>query len=90
MLQADEYNHLLRRVVLSSGLVTTIAGNLSGTVGTNNFGHADGANTAASFYHPHCIAVDGNGTFAIVVRLMNENYKDVCACVYVASAIPTL
>lgn len=67
-LQADSYNHLLRRVNASSGLVTTLAGNTSGVVGSNNKGHADGSGTAASFYYPEGVAVDGAGSVAVVVR----------------------
>jgi len=50
-------NHLLRLVNLTGGLVTTLAGNVSGTVGSTNYGHADGQGTAASFYGPVGVAV---------------------------------
>ena len=49
--------------------MTTLAGSLTGSVGGNNYGHADGAGTVASFYWPEGIAMDSAGTFAIVVRL---------------------
>jgi len=68
--QADFGNHILRRVDLTSGLVTTLAGNVSGTVGSDNKGYADGQGSAASFYSPIGVAVDSAGTFAIVVRSM--------------------
>lgn len=48
--------------------VTTFAGNLSGTVGVNNFGHADGIGSAASFYYPTGVAVNAAGTIVIVAR----------------------
>ena len=67
-LQADSQNNLLRRVNLSSGLVTTLAGNTSGTVGMNNRGSANGVGTAASFFYPTGVCVDAAGTVAIVVR----------------------
>jgi len=38
--QGDQNNHLLRRVNLTSGQVTTVAGNLVG-IGNNNYGYAD-------------------------------------------------
>ena len=66
--QADYYNHLLRRVNVTSGLVTTLAGSLAGTVGLDNYGHADGVGAAASFYRPLGVAMDGAGTFVVVVR----------------------
>ena len=53
---------------LTSGLVTTLAGSLSGTIGTNNNGRADGFGTAASFNFPCGVAVDKAGRFAVVVR----------------------
>ena len=60
-LQADSNNHLLRRVNLTSGLVTTLAGNATR-------GRADGVGTAATFYSPGGVAVDAAGSTAIVVR----------------------
>ena len=63
--QADKYNHLLRRVNVTSGVVTTLAGGLGG----NNYGHADGAGPAASFFYPEGVAMDSAGSFAVVVRL---------------------
>lgn len=47
--------------------MSTVAGNTSGAVGTNNYGHSDGVATAASFYYPWDLAIDGAGTFAVVV-----------------------
>jgi len=49
--------------------VTTLAGSLSGTVGSTNYGHVDGQGTAATFYGPRGVAVDRVGLFAVVVRL---------------------
>ena len=51
---ADESNHLIRKIT-SSGVVTTFAG----TAGSS--GDADGTVTAASFYYPVGVAVDGSG-----------------------------
>lgn len=68
MLQTDQFNHLLRRVNLTSGLVTTVAGSLSGIPSTN-FGFADGIGTAARFYIPVDVAVYGAGSFAVVVSV---------------------
>lgn len=65
-LQADWCNHLLRRVDVTSGLVTTLAGSV---VGSNNYGHADGVGTAASFYYPYGVAMDAAGNSVIVVSI---------------------
>lgn len=48
--------------------MTTLAGSLAGTVGTNNYGRADGVGTAASFYGPLGVAVNAAGATAIIVR----------------------
>lgn len=53
---------------MTSGFVTTVAGSLSGTVGLDNSGTADGFRTAASFFRPMGVAVDTAWTFAIIVR----------------------
>ncbi len=56
---ADAGNHTIRRVVLSSRAVTTIAGT-AGMAGT-----ADGAGTAARFLGPTSIAADGAGNLYV-------------------------
>jgi sugar lactone lactonase YvrE len=50
---ADSNNHLIRKVVVSTGVVTTLAGSTQGAT--------DGAGTAAKFSTPYCIATDGTG-----------------------------
>lgn len=62
-LQADTSNNLLRRVDLVTGLVTTLAGSP-----TQSAGHADGLGSLATFNYPLCVAMDGAGSIAIVVR----------------------
>lgn len=63
----------------------TLAGSISGTVGSNNWGHADGVGTAASFRSPSGVSVNVAGTVAIVVSLTvavrARNCKD-CIEVY--------
>ena len=51
---ADSYNHTIRKIT-SGGLVTTFAG----TAGSP--GSADGTGSAARFYYPFGVAVDGSG-----------------------------
>lgn len=91
-LQADQSNNLLRRVNLANGLVTTLAGNVALSSGPpNNYGFSDGFGTAASFWNPTGVAVDGAGTFAVVVRsgakrqllsVMNAGDKGGLACAH--------
>lgn len=59
---ADYGNYLIRTVVISSRLVSTLAGaaGLSGT--------ADGIGTSALFNRPVGVALDAAGTFVLVVR----------------------
>lgn len=71
----DRGNNLIRRINLANGMVTTVAGSLSGTVGTlgsTNFGHSDGIGTAASFYHPCGLTMDAAATFVLIVSEEEE------------------
>jgi len=56
---ADTGNHTVRKVVVATGVVTTLAG-LGGTSGS-----ADGTGTAARFYGPEDVALDGTGTLYV-------------------------
>lgn len=49
---ADSTNHLIRKIVISSGTVSTVAG-------TGTSGSADLTGTSASFYNPSGITTDG-------------------------------
>lgn len=55
---ADTYNHLIRKVVLATGNVTTLAGN--GTAALT-----DGTGTKAQFYHPVSIVCDNQGNLFV-------------------------
>lgn len=61
---AEYGNHLIRRISLSTSLVTTLAGTFSVT------GTADGIGTAARFNVPLGVTIDAAGTFVVVVRCM--------------------
>ncbi len=52
---ADRSNHSIRKVVIATGLVTTLAGNGSG--------YADGTGTAATFDQPTGITTDGTNLY---------------------------
>ena len=60
--QAESGNEIIRLLVLSSGVVSTLAGQAGSTGSTNGIG------TNAKFYNPYCIALDAAATFAVVVR----------------------
>ena len=53
---ADRNNHLIRKIVISTGAVTTLAG-------TGSSGSADGTGTSASFNIPHGITTDGTNLY---------------------------
>ncbi len=55
---ADPSNHLIRRVDVTTGIISTIAG--SG--GTGSYSGDDVAATTASLYSPYGVAVDSAGT----------------------------
>jgi hypothetical protein len=54
---ADSLNHTIRKVVIATGAVTTLAGSSEG------WGFADGTGPAARFYSPHGITTDGTNLF---------------------------
>jgi hypothetical protein len=56
---ADVLNHSIRRIVVSTGVVTTLAG-LNGTSGT-----ADGTGTAARFNTPRALTTDGTNLYVV-------------------------
>ena len=61
--KSDNHNHIIRLLVLSSGVVTTFAGRLGVTV------FSDGIGTEATFNHPEGIAMRSDGKVALVVRV---------------------
>ena len=65
-MKADTNNHLIRHILLSSGVVSTLAGQ-AGSAGSTN-----GVGTNARFNNPRGIALDAAGTFAVVVRMVWE------------------
>jgi hypothetical protein len=54
---ADSFNHAIRKIIIATGAVSTIAG-MAGSVGT-----MDGTGTAARFYYPYGITTDGTSLY---------------------------
>ena len=60
-MQADG-NQVIRHIILSSGVVSTLAGQAGSS------GSTDGVGSNALFNGPAGLAMDAAGTFAVVVR----------------------
>ncbi len=52
----DYYNHRIRKVTVSTGIITTIAG-----TGTGSYSGDGGDATAATLYYPYALALDSSG-----------------------------
>ena len=53
---ADNHNHRIRKVTVSTGIITTIAG-----TGTFSYSGDNGAATSATLYSPMGVALDASG-----------------------------
>ena len=69
---ADTNNSALRKIVLASGAVTTVAGQ------AGIAGYSDGASSQALFRYPSGVAVDGSGNL-YVVDTENSTLREVAA-----------
>ena len=54
---ADTYNNRIRKVTISTGIITTFAG-----TGTRSYSGDNGPATSATLYRPYGVAVDSAGT----------------------------
>ena len=54
---ADSYNNRIRKVTISTGIITTFAG-----TGTTSYSGDNGPATSATLSYPHGVAVDSAGT----------------------------
>ena len=66
---ADRDNHLIRKIVISSGVVTTLAGS------AGNSGTTDATGTSAKFYEP--ISCTTNGTNLYVSDYYNHTIRKI-------------
>ena len=53
---ADSYNQRIRKVTVSTGIITTIVG-----TGTSSYSGDGGAATSAALQYPQAVAVDASG-----------------------------
>ncbi len=59
---ADSGNHTIRKIVMSTGVVTTLAGS------ADSSGSTDGTGSAARFYSPSDITTDGTNLYVVDAR----------------------
>ena len=59
---ADMYNNRIRKVTVSTGIITTIAG-----TGSTSYSGDDGPATSATLDYPYGVAVDSSGRTHIVL-----------------------
>ncbi len=57
---ADTYNHRIRKVTVSTGIITTIAG-----TGSSSYSGDNAAATSATLKFPRCVALDSSGIILI-------------------------
>ena len=84
---ADENNHRIRKVVLATGIITTVAG--SGTSNDENAGGFSGDNgqaNAALLNNPEDVAVDSNGNLYIA-DTENHRIRKVTAATGIISTV---
>ena len=65
---ADYGNHRIRKVTVSTGTITTIAG-----TGTGSYSGDNGAATSATLYNPSGVAVDSSGRTLHLPALVPSN-----------------
>ena len=67
---ADASNQRIRKVTVSTGIISTIAG-------TGDYGYSgdNGAATSATLYHPTAVALDASGRilYLLSVALLHSN-----------------
>ena len=54
---ADQFNNRIRKVTVSTGIITTIAG-----TGASSYSGDNGPATAATLYYPYGVALDPAGS----------------------------
>ena len=61
---ADSFNHRIRKVTVSTGIITTFAG-----TGTSSFSGDGGDATSAALYSPFGVSLDSSGNLLLLLLL---------------------
>jgi DNA-binding beta-propeller fold protein YncE len=69
-LVADTYNHMIRKIILSTSSVSLVAGD-------SIFGKNNGIGTNAHFYYPTGVSVSSDGSFALVADYGNNMIRKI-------------
>ena len=64
-LVADRFNHVIRKIMIATQVVSIFAG-------TGSSGLVDGAGDSAQFYYPAGVAMSPDGTYALVADYSNH------------------
>ncbi|MEI7978946.1 MAG: T9SS type A sorting domain-containing protein [Bacteroidota bacterium] len=78
---ADGYNHKIRKVTASTGIISTVAGN-----GTYGYGGDGSVATSANLNTPTGVAIDGSGNIYIA-DLLNHRIRKVTASTGIISTV---
>ena len=76
---ADAFNHLIRKITLSTKAVSTLAGS------AGNSGSQDGAGAGARFYRPYGVSASQDGTIVFV----DDRYNHIIREIVVSSGVVT-
>ena len=79
---ADRYNHRIRKIVISTGVVTTLVGS-----GTNTF--ADGTGAGASFNNPMGVAASTDGTLLFVADYSSRRIRQILGQIVISTGVVT-
>ena len=73
---ADDTNRI-RKVTVSTGIITTIAG-----TGASSYSGDNGAATSAALYNPYGVALDAAGTYFFFNTLVTSGHDNFIICIF--------
>jgi dihydroxyacetone kinase DhaKLM complex PTS-EIIA-like component DhaM len=71
-LVADSYNHMIRKIVMSTSAVSSVAGSTGGSYGTSN-----GIGTNAQFWYPRAVSLSSDDSYALVADSYNHMIRKI-------------